>query len=92
MANALLPPEEQKLTPEQVVALDKRRHKGQLFLIIGGMLFIFAVLLSVWAAQDLIYSPGFAHPMSTFMFLAGIGSIVFILLGISLRRGNPEFF
>jgi hypothetical protein len=92
MANPLLPPEEQNLTPEQVEALDKRRHKGQLCLIIGGMLFIFACLLSLWAAQDLIYSPGFAHPISAFMFLAGTGSIIFIIVGLGLRRGNPEFF
>jgi hypothetical protein len=92
MANTLLPIEEQHLTPDEVEALDKRRHKGQLCLIIGGMLFIFATLISLWAAQDLIYSPGIAHPMSALMFLTGAGSIVFIIAGIGLRRGNPEFF
>ena len=92
MPNTLIAAEEQDLTPDQVVALDKRRHKGQLCLVIGGMLAIFAVLLSVWAGQDLTYSPGWAHPMSVYMLLAGIGSVAFIIAGISLRRGMPEFF
>jgi hypothetical protein len=92
MANALIPVEEQNLTPQQVEALDKRRHKGQLFLIIGVQLLIVATLVSLWAGQDLTYSPGFAHPMSALMFLAGIGGISFIISGIGLRRGNPEFF
>jgi len=92
MANSLIPVEEQNLTPEQVEALDKRRHKGQLCLIIGGQLFIFATLLSLWAGQDLTYSPNFIHPMAGLMALCGIGSIVSIITGINLRRGNPEFF
>jgi hypothetical protein len=92
MANALLPIEEQHLTPDQVDALDQRRHKGQLLLVIGGMLFIFSGLLSLWAAQDLMNSPGYAHPIDYLMAITSIGCVVTLIRGVSLRRGNPEFF
>ena len=34
MANTLLPIEERNLTPDQVELLDKRRRRGQLFLVL----------------------------------------------------------
>ena len=44
MANMLLPLEERDLTPEQVVAVDKRRFRGLLLQVIGGQLGIIAIL------------------------------------------------
>lgn len=91
MANTLLPIEERNLTPEQVELLDRRRRRGQVCLVICFQMIIVTTLLTVWAGQDLTYSPGFAHPMAYFMFLTGTLAVVFGLAGITLRRGMPEF-
>ena len=92
MANMLIPVEERHLTPEQVDLLDARRRRGQAFLVIGFQTFIMGTLITIWAGQDLTYSPGWAHPMAYwdgFLFLA---SFISFVLGIRLKRGSNEFF
>jgi hypothetical protein len=90
MANSLLPPEEQNLTPDEVEALDKRRELGHTFLVIAGQFTVIATVLLLWVGQDLTYSPGWAHPMAYYFALAlcliaGLG-----LTGLVLRRGTPR--
>jgi len=90
MANTLLPLEERNLTPDQVEALDKRRELGHTFLVIAGQFSVVAMVLSLWVGQDLTYSPGWAHPMAYYFFLALILIAGFSITGISLRRGTPR--
>jgi nitrate reductase gamma subunit len=90
MANPLLPPEERNLTPDQVEALDKRRDLGHTFLVIAGQFIVIAMVLLLWVGQDLIYSPGWAHPMAYYFFLA-LGLVTtFGIAGLVLRRGTPR--
>lgn len=91
MPNMLLPPEERNLTPDQVTALDKRRFRGLMLEVMGTILGIMATLLTVWAGQDFTYDPSWIHPMGYYMILAGTLSLTFILTGMRLRRGSPEF-
>ncbi len=90
MANTQLPPEERNLTPQQVEVLDKRRDLGHTFLVIAGQFAVLATVLSLWAWQDLSYSPGWAHPMAYYFFLALILIVVFTMTGLILRRGTPR--
>ena len=53
MANTLIPVEERNLTPEEVEALDRRRRRGQLFLVICFQCLIVGTLVTLWAGQDL---------------------------------------
>ena len=46
MANTLLPIEERNLTPDQVEQLDKRRRRGQLFLVLCLQTFIIGTLVT----------------------------------------------
>jgi len=90
MANSLLPPEERNLTPDQVEALDKRRDLGHTFLVISGQFAVIATVLLLWVGQDLSYSPGWAHPMAYYFFIA-LGLIAFFgITGLALRRGTPR--
>ena len=90
MPNTLLPPEERNLTPDQVETLDKRRELGHTFLVIAGQFAVIAMVLLLWVGQDLAYSPGWAHPMAYYFFLA-LGVIVVMgISGIMLRRGTPR--
>ncbi|HTH41596.1 MAG TPA: hypothetical protein VL498_00430 [Terracidiphilus sp.] len=90
MANPLLPPEERNLTPDQVEALDKRRDLGHTFLVIAGQFIVIAMVLLLWVGQDLTYSPGWAHPMAYYFFLA-LGLVTtFGIVGLVLRRGTPR--
>lgn len=91
MANTLLPLEERNLTPEQVELLDKRRRRGQLFLVICVQCLIVGSLVTLWAGQDWTLSPGWAHPM-VFWNVALFGlAFVFGIAGLRLRRGSTEF-
>jgi hypothetical protein len=90
MANMSLPPEERDLTPSQVAALDMRRRKGTLLLMISGMFGVIAVLLTLWAGQDWQYSPGIAHPMIYYFLIASGIVVVAGGVGVYLRRGTPE--
>ena len=90
MANSLLPLEERNLTPDQVEALDNRRELGHTFLVIAGQFTVIATVLLLWVGQDLTYSPGWAHPMAYYFFVA-LGLVaVFGLAGLMLRRGTPR--
>lgn len=70
MANTSIPLAERNLTPDQVEALDKRREWGLTLQVIAGQFAVIATLLSLWAGQDLTYSPGWAHPMAYYMAIA----------------------
>ena len=92
MANMLIPVEERHLTPAQVDHLDRRRRRGQAFLVIGVQALIIGTIVTLWAGQDLTYSPGWAHPMvywDAFLFVA---ALLCIAIGIQQRRGSNEFF
>jgi len=90
MANALLPPEERNLTPDQIEKLDGRRDFGHALLVIAGQFAVIATVLLLWVGQDLTYSPGWDHPMAYYFFLC-IGAIVVLgLIGLILRRGTPR--
>jgi len=91
MANTTIPPEERDLTPEQVEALDARRRRGHLFIVLFFLFAIFSTLLTVWAGQDLTYGPGWNRPMAYYCALTGILAIGFGLYGLRLRRGIREF-
>jgi hypothetical protein len=91
MANMNLPPEERNLTPDQVTALDRRRQWGLALQVISGQCAFFAVLLTVWAGQDLTYSPGWKYPMAYYMVLTGLLAVITGSYGTWLRRGRPEF-
>ncbi|MDE1176636.1 MAG: hypothetical protein PW789_08505 [Edaphobacter sp.] len=91
MANTLLPIEERNLTPDEVEALDRRRRRGQLFLVIGFQCLIISTGLTVWSGQDFTYSPGWAHPMVYWDLITGILAVTFLTSGVRLRRGLTEF-
>jgi hypothetical protein len=91
MANTLIPIEERSLTPEEVEALDRRRRRGQLFLVLCFQSIIVGTLVTLWAGQDLSYSPGWAHPMVYWDALLFTLAIVFGVTGVHLRRGSNEF-
>lgn len=91
MANSLIPVEERSLSPEQVERLDRRRRRGQLFLVIGCQCLIVGTLVTLWAGQDATYSPGWARPMVIWDAIAFCLAAFFLLTGISLRRGSQEF-
>ena len=92
MPNMTLPAEERMLTPGEVEALDRRRRRGQLFLVLGFQFGIVATLLTLWSGQDWQYSPGWAHPMLYWNLLTGFLALLFLGLGLRLRRGLNEFF
>ena len=52
MANPLIPAEERNLTPQEVEALDRRRRRGQLFLVLCFQCLIVGTLVTLWAGQD----------------------------------------
>jgi hypothetical protein len=91
MANTLLPIEERNLTPDEVEFLDRRRRRGQLFLVISFQCILVSLILLLWTGQDLTYSPGLAHPIFYWNCITVSLAIVFGLLGISYRRGSNEF-
>lgn len=91
MANMLIPVEERHLTPEEVEALDRRRRRGQLFLVLCGQCLIIGTLVTLWAGQDATYSPGWARPMVYWDALLFTLALVFGVTGVALRRGNNEF-
>ena len=91
MANTLLPIEERNLTPDGVERVDRRRRRGQLFLVICFQCLIVGTLVTLWAGQDATYSPGWAHPM-LYLDLALFGlAAIFGVAGLALRRGSDEF-
>ena len=91
MANTLLPIEERNLTPDEVERLDKRRRRGQLFLVLCFQSLIVATLLTLWSGQDLTLSPGLAHPVVYWNAITFAAALVFGIVGIRLKRGSNEF-
>lgn len=91
MANLILPPNERNLSPAEVEALDRRRRRGQLFLVIGCQCLVVALLVTLWAGQDLTYSPGWARPMFYWDAVTFTLAAIFLVNGIRLRRGTNEF-
>ncbi|WP_213803854.1 hypothetical protein [Granulicella sp. dw_53] len=91
MANTLLSPEERNLNPDEVELLDKRRRRGQLFLVICLQCTVVSALLTLWTGQDLTYSPGWVHPVAYWNFATFTAAVVFGLAGLRLRRGSTEF-
>lgn len=91
MANTLIPVAERTLTPEEVESLDRRRRRGQLFLVICFQCIIVGTLVTLWAGQDATYSPGLHRPMVFWDVIMFTLALVFALLGISYRRGTNEF-
>ena len=91
MANTLLPVEERLLAPEDVDRLDRRRRRGQLFLVISVQCLIVATLLTLWTGQDLTYSPGWERPVFYWNALTVLLAVFFGLNGLRLRRGTNEF-
>lgn len=91
MANALLPIEERNLSPDQVDALDKRRQRGLLCLVISGQFAIIATVLLLWTGQDMTYAPGWAHPTDYYFIIAVTICLVCGFRGLALRRGHREF-
>ena len=51
---------------------------------------VIATVLLLWVGQDLKYSPGWAHPMAYYFFLALILIVGFGITGLVLRRGTPR--
>ncbi len=91
MANTLIPIEERNLTPAEVELLDRRRRRGQLFLVLCLQTLIVGTLVTLWAGQDWTLSPGWTKPMvylDAFMFIL---SLIFGVVGVRLRRGSNEF-
>jgi hypothetical protein len=91
MANTLLPIEERNLTPDQVELLDKRRRRGQLFLVISLQTFIIGTLVLLWSGQDWTLSPGWMKPMVYWNAIMFLLSLVFGIAGVRLKRGSNEF-
>ena len=91
MANTLIPVEERLLAPHEVEALDRRRRRGQLFLVICFQCLIIGTLVTLWAGQDASYSPGFARPMVYWDAILFTLAVIFGVAGVRLRRGSQEF-
>ena len=91
MANTLIPIEERSLTPQQVEALDRRRRRGQLFLVLFFQCLNVATLVTLWSGQDLTYSPGWVRPMFYWNAILFLLAILFGIAGVRLRRGSNEF-
>jgi len=92
MANTLIPIEERRLTPAEVSALDARRRKGHLYLVIGVQCLLISIFVLLWSGQDATYSPGWARPMVYWDLTTFVAACTFLVKGISLRRGLNEFF
>ena len=91
MANTLIPIEERNLTPDQVVRLDARRRRGQLFLTISVQCLLVSCLLLMWSGQDATYSPGWHRPMVIWNAITFALALFFGITGVTLRRGTNEF-
>jgi hypothetical protein len=91
MANTLLPIEERNLTPDQVELLDKRRRRGQLFLVLCLQCLVVGSLLTLWSGQDFTLSPGWTHPVLYWNAIVFVAATVFGVAGVRLKRGSNEF-
>jgi hypothetical protein len=92
MANLLIPVEERGLTPAEVDQLDRRRRRGQAYLVMGFQTLIVGTIVTLWAGQDATYSPGWAHPMLYWDIFLFTVSLICLVRGVALKRGSNEFF
>jgi len=51
---------------------------------------VISTVLLLWVGQDLSYSPGWAHPMAYYFFLAITLVCVFGITGLTMRKGTPR--
>jgi len=91
MANMLIPAEERNLTPDEVEALDRRRRRGHLYIVMGFQFTLVTIFVTLWSGQDLVYSPGAIKPMFYWDCLVGCAALFSFVRGLSLRRGLNEF-
>ena len=91
MANTLIPIEERSLTPAEVEVLDRRRRRGQLFLVISFQCLIVFFIVLLWSGQDATYSPGYVRPMVYWDATMFLLFAFFAAAGVRLRRGSNEF-
>jgi len=83
---------DRNLSPDQVSALDRRRSRGHLLLVMALQSGIVATLLLVaWVGWDLTSSPGWIHPIAYWCAALYLLCAVCTISGIRLRRGHPEF-
>jgi uncharacterized membrane protein YccC len=92
MANHLIPIAEQMLTPTEVDILDRRRRRGQLYLVIGFQMLLISIFVLLWSGQDATYSPGWHKPMLFWDILLFVGAVTCLGTGVAARRGMNEFF
>jgi hypothetical protein len=92
MANPILPVEERSLTPNQVAQLDRRRRRGQLYLVMGFQFTLVGLLVTLFAGQDMTYAPTWHHPMGLWDAILFVLAIIAFVRGVQLRRGVNEFF
>jgi hypothetical protein len=92
MANTVLPVEERNLTPAEVDALDRRRRRGQTYLVLGLQFGLISCFLLLWSGQDATYSPGWVHPMVYWNCITALVTITCLTRAVLLRRGMNEFF
>ena len=91
MANTLIPIEERTLTPDQVERLDRRRRRGQLFLVLCYQCLIVGTLVTLWSGQDWTLGPGWAKPMVYWNTILFVAALIFGVVGVRLKRGSTEF-
>ena len=89
MPNSLLPPEERNLTPDQVEALDKRRHLGHTFLVIAGQFAIIATVLCSGPARICNTRQAGTTPWPTISSCALLLLAVFDHCRPSVAQRNP---
>ncbi|MDE1154295.1 MAG: hypothetical protein PW735_01035 [Acidobacteriaceae bacterium] len=92
MPDTIAPQSEQRLSPDDVALLDRRRRRGQLLLVLGFQFGLMALFVSLWSGQDLTYSPGWVRPMFYWDALLALASVLCLGWGLQLRRGLNEFF
>ena len=92
MANTVLPVEERNLNPAEVDALDRRRRRGQTYLVLGLQFGLISCFLLLWSGQDFTYSPGWVHPMFYWNSVTTLITITCLTRAVILRRGMNEFF
>ena len=92
MANSMVPFEERGLSPVEVEALDSRRRRGHLYLVLGWQFLIISVFVTLFSGQDLTYSPGWIKPMVYWDALLFVLSMTFFVKALRQRRGLNEFF
>jgi hypothetical protein len=92
MANTLIPIEERNLSPDEVEHLDRRRRRGQAFLVIAVQATIVSCLLLLWSGQDFTLTHGWLKPIVIWNTVTVVIAASCYTIGIRLRSGINEFF